>query len=147
MTHRDLEGTYRYAQKYAPDLLTKDFAKARDRAKTATEIDKADRANLRPVGTNQYSEGVYNKKSDVHTRPEGNTAAAFIRRLRKGRPDIHGRVLAGEMTPHAGMIEAGFRQKAPSRKQSPFEAARKAILEALPSLTPEERHKLKEMLG
>jgi hypothetical protein len=34
-------------------------------------------------------------------------------RLRKDRPDIHARVLAGELSPHAGMIEAEikFRQE------------------------------------
>jgi hypothetical protein len=42
---------------------------------------------------------------------EINTSAAFLRRLRRGRPDIHARVLAGELSPHAGMIEAGFRKK------------------------------------
>jgi hypothetical protein len=33
------------------------------------------------------------------------------RRLRKDRPDLHAQVLAGEITPHAAMIEAGFRRK------------------------------------
>ena len=37
--------------------------------------------------------------------------AAALRRLRKDRPDIHARVLAGELSPHAGMIEAGFRKR------------------------------------
>ena len=38
-------------------------------------------------------------------------ADSCLRRLRKDRPDIHARVLAGELSPHAGMIEAGFRKK------------------------------------
>ena len=50
-------------------------------------------------------------KRNVHIRPSGNSRAAFLRRLRKARPDIHARVLAGELSPHAGMIEAGFRKK------------------------------------
>ena len=46
------------------------------------------------------------------------------RRLRKDRPDIHARVLAGEISAHAGMIEAGFRKKPPSRNQTPLEKVR-----------------------
>jgi hypothetical protein len=42
-----------------------------------------------------------------------------MRRLRKDRPDIHARVLAGELTPHAGMIEAGLRKKTERKKQGP----------------------------
>ena len=44
-------------------------------------------------------------------RPSGNTSARALRRLRKDRPDLHGRVLAGDLTPHAAAIEAGFRPK------------------------------------
>jgi len=43
--------------------------------------------------------------------PVGNSRAYALRRLRKDRPDIHARVLAGELTPHAGMTEAGLRKK------------------------------------
>jgi hypothetical protein len=53
---------------------------------------------------------VYTDKRNVHIRPSGNSRAAFLRRLREGRPDIHARVLAGELSPHAGMIGAGFRK-------------------------------------
>jgi hypothetical protein len=53
---------------------------------------------------------VYNKNDDVHVRPAGNSAARALRKLREDRPDIHMRVLAGELSPHAGMAEAGFRK-------------------------------------
>ena len=39
-----------------------------------------------------------------------------IRRLRKDAPEIHARVIAGELSPNAGMVEAGFR-KAPTPQQ------------------------------
>jgi hypothetical protein len=79
-------------------------------ARRAQKIDAKDRANLRPRGR---PENVYNGKSDVHIseRPSGNSRAAFLRRLRKDRPDIHARVLAGEISPYAGMVEAGFRRR------------------------------------
>lgn len=41
----------------------------------------------------------------------GNSRDYALRRLRhptKGRPDIHARVLAGELSPRQGLIEAGF---------------------------------------
>ena len=47
--------------------------------------------------------------------PTGTSTEAFLRRLDKDRPDIHARVMAGELSAHAGMIEAGFRKKAQSR--------------------------------
>lgn len=44
-------------------------------------------------------------------RPEGNSAAKALRRLRKDRPDLHARVLSGELSPHAAAVEAGFRRR------------------------------------
>ena len=83
-------------------------------ARAAQRDDARDRANLRPahkhIDRGVYTDGRADKRN-VHIRPSGNSRAAFLRRLRKGRPDIHARVLAGELSPHAGMIEAGFRKK------------------------------------
>ena len=42
----------------------------------------------------------------------GTSRQYALRRLRKQRPDLHQRVLDGELSPHAAMIEAGFRHKA-----------------------------------
>jgi hypothetical protein len=41
---------------------------------------------------------LYDNKSDVQEvkAPTGNRTATFLRRLRKDRPDIHARVLAGD---------------------------------------------------
>jgi hypothetical protein len=91
------------------------------RAANATEADKKDKANVRPTG-------VHIQKEDVNTkgRPWGNSAAAAIRRLRKDRPDIHERVLAGEITPHAGMIEAGFRKRRVRKKATPLDRLNRA---------------------
>lgn len=44
-------------------------------------------------------------------RPSGTSRQRALRRLREQRPDLHDRVVAGELTPHAAMIEAGFRHK------------------------------------
>jgi hypothetical protein len=38
--------------------------------------DGADQASKRPIGTNQYSEGVDTTENNVNTRPDGNSRAA-----------------------------------------------------------------------
>lgn len=50
------------------------------------------------------------------SRPDGTSREAALRRLRKDRPDLHAKVLAGEMSAHAAMKEAGFR-----KQRSPLE--------------------------
>ncbi len=42
--------------------------------------------------------------------PTGNTPEAALRRLRKDRPDLHARVIAGELSPHAAAIRGGYRK-------------------------------------
>jgi hypothetical protein len=76
-------------------------------------------------------------------RPRGNARARALRDLRDKRPDIHARVLAGELSPHKGMIEAGFRHEPTPldylhrywRKVSPEDRARFLV----EMLTPTER--------
>jgi hypothetical protein len=82
----------------------------------------SDRANRRPAGLNQHTVVVYNEGRGVHdhkSRPSGNSAAAALRRLERHRPDILDRVLAGEVSTHAGMVEAGFRKRRATLPQSP----------------------------
>lgn len=43
--------------------------------------------------------------------PTGTSREAGLRRLRKDRPDLHAEVLAGHLTAHAAMVQAGFRRK------------------------------------
>lgn len=44
---------------------------------------------------------------EVHA-PTGTSTEAALRRLRKDRPDLHQRVINGELSAHAAMIEAGY---------------------------------------
>jgi hypothetical protein len=69
-----------------------------------TDLERAQQAN---------GNFVDNTKNDINEveRPTGTSRAAGLRRLRKDRPDIHVRVLNGEISAHAGMVEAGFRQQ------------------------------------
>lgn len=48
---------------------------------------------------------------NINVRPDGTSAAYALRKLRTGAPVLHARVLAGELSPHAAMIEAGYRRK------------------------------------
>jgi hypothetical protein len=70
-----------------------------------------------PEGHNQHSDSVVNTDNvSIDHRTErsedhGNGRAYALRRLRNERPDLHEQVLSGELTPHAAMIEAGFRKK------------------------------------
>jgi hypothetical protein len=117
--------------------LLRDVLSARYQA-----LEEKDRGN--PSRQGQRTDLVYTEINDIHevTRPTGTSAEAFLRRLRKGRPDIHARVLAGELTAHAGMVEAGFRK--PRSRRIPVLAK---ILKLVPELTPEERRRLREILS
>ena len=41
--------------------------------------------------------------------PSGTSESAALRRLRKDRPDLHAKVLDGELSAHAAAVQAGFR--------------------------------------
>ena len=69
-----------------------------------TLADQQDRENQRPAHVH-IKPDVDNNDGCINIRPTGTSAAAALRRLRKDRPDIHARVLAGELTPHAGMVD------------------------------------------
>lgn len=49
--------------------------------------------------------------ADSPVRPEGNTRAKALRRLRKDSPKLHEDVLAGRLTAHGAMVQAGYRPK------------------------------------
>jgi hypothetical protein len=80
--------------------------RTRQRGRKARQTDTKDRENQRPAGRPKQ-ENVYNNENDVNSleRPSGNSPEYAIRRLRKDRSDIHARVLAGEMSPHALMSQ------------------------------------------
>jgi len=63
--------------------------------------------------------------NEVELRPDGNSSQQAIRKLRKARPDLLDRVKAGEMSPHAAMIQAGFRKPQITVPADPAKAARR----------------------
>jgi hypothetical protein len=57
-------------------------------------------------------------------RPTTGSRQQALRVLRQKRPDLHQEVLAGRRSPHAAMIEAGFRKPTMTIPCDPVEAAR-----------------------
>ncbi|MEV0379502.1 hypothetical protein [Nonomuraea sp. NPDC050643] len=65
---------------------------------------------------------------DGEMRPRSSPAqVAALRRLRKDAPALHARVLTGEMSAHAAMVQAGFRARTISVPVSRPESAAKAL--------------------
>lgn len=76
-------------------------------------------------------------------RPSGTSREAGLRRLRKDRPDLHAEVLAGRLSTHAAMVDAGFRQRKVSIPVATPAAAAKALRR---NLEPEQIKELVDLL-
>jgi hypothetical protein len=50
------------------------------------------------------------KRDYSREAPTGNDTGYALRRLGKDRPDLHEKVIAGDVTPNAAMVQAGFRK-------------------------------------
>jgi hypothetical protein len=72
------------------------------------------------------------------TKVSTDDASYAHARLRRDRPDIHQRVLDGELSAHAGMVQAGFRKRAARAKPTAFDK----VLRAVAKLTDQEWRKL-----
>jgi hypothetical protein len=75
----------------------------------ARKILDADRQNRRPPGRPKTVDIEHRNINGF--RPTGTSAAAALRRLERQRPDLLDRVLAGALSAHSAMIEAGFRKR------------------------------------
>lgn len=78
-----------------------------DDMETLDLLDAAMQAGQKP-GERTDLVSIINDVND--DRPAGTTRTYALRRLRKSRPDLHEQVIAGDLSPHAAMIEAGFRR-------------------------------------
>jgi hypothetical protein len=84
-------------------------------------FDLLDQALQNPVGTNVPC-------NNVTTQPAGNNAAKALRRLRKNAPELHSEVLAGRLSAHGAMVQAGYRPKTISVPVTRPEAVAKSLL-------------------
>ena len=90
-------------------------------AEDARTLDLLDQALRNPHGGDHRSGSARTNVSDIHVgsaRPAGTTRARAIRKLRteaeRGNEvaaDLHADVLADRISPHAAMVQAGFRPK------------------------------------
>ena len=85
--------------------------KRRD-ALRAQRDDLADRQNEYGSGQPDVLAGAAKRRP---LRPQGNSRAAILRRLRHDYPQFHALVLNGTLSPHRAAIAAGFR-KPPGRR-------------------------------
>ena len=114
----ELEQTHHYVSKFAPELIDKTFNEAQTaRAKHANKVNVAAPDLLRHGG-DRRSPQIRDEKNVTNLKRSTDDESYAHGRLRKDRPDIHQRVLDGELTAHAGMVEAGFRKKRDRRKMT-----------------------------
>ncbi len=81
-----------------------------------TALDALDKVTTGKRGGDQKSAEVIintdiisidSKRNEQH----GTQREYALRKLRDDAPSLHARVLAGELSPHAAMLEAGFRKR------------------------------------
>jgi hypothetical protein len=87
-------------------------------------LDLIDQATQGKHGGDRKSERIKTDIVRLDTNQHGNTRQHALRKLRKSRPDLHAQVLKGKLSPHAAMIEAGFRKKTMTIQSDPVQAAR-----------------------
>lgn len=88
-------------------------------------LDALDRVTVQSPGRPKTENR--NNVTNYEEPDRGNRADYALRKLRADAPDMHARVLAGELSPHAAMVEAGYRKKNYQIPAEP-EAAARALL-------------------
>lgn len=78
-------------------------------------LDLLDQAVVRRPGARKKSQGIEREESNSSSedleRPTGTSKQAGLRRLRKQAPELHQKVLDGEMSVNAALIKGGLRIK------------------------------------
>ncbi|WP_445626604.1 hypothetical protein [Nostoc sp. DSM 114167] len=96
-------------------------------------LDLLDRAVQRGAGAPEKNQRIDSEEiivDDIHSydkikRPSGTSKQAGLRQLRKKNPELHAKVLAGELTVNAAMVQAGLRTKQVTVFVNPLRAATK----------------------
>jgi hypothetical protein len=89
-------------------------------AEIGASKDEAKKRKLERNGGDRRSK---NFQGNNVTLKRGNSAEYFTARIARDRPDLHSKILNGELSPHSAMIEAGFRQKTLNVPLDPAKAA------------------------
>lgn len=106
-------------------------------------VDLLDRALQNPVGRHHDSDDIRISQSVSQSSKDAGTSRDYaLRRLRADAPELHGEVLAGNLSAHRAMVKAGFRPHTFTVRPDPASAAR-ALRK---HLTPEQRTELARLL-
>jgi hypothetical protein len=71
--------------------------------------------------------------NNVPSRPEGNSRAKALRKLRKDAPELHADVLAGNLSAHAAMVKAGYRPQTFTVRADSAESVAATLRRRLPA--------------
>lgn len=106
--------------------------------------DLLDQALQNPNGGDRRSDDAISV-SNIHTdRPAGTTKDSALRRLRKDAPELHAQVLAGDISAHAAMVQAGFRPKTFTVRADRAESVARALKR---NLTADQLTELRRLLA
>ena len=135
-TWSEMESTYHYAQKYAPDLLKKAFAVARNARARATEYARSIAQAIKEglsinSGDGPMTDEDKSNRDNITVRvdtPGGTNAVYLTRRIARDRPDILNRMCDGEFpSVRAAAVEAGFAKPTISIRTDDAESAARTI--------------------
>lgn len=84
-------------------------------------VDLLDQTVRSPHGGDHKSAQFKVDNINLETKPAGTSAEYALRKLRKDAPELHARVIAGELSPNGAMVEAGFRHR-----PNPLDQAKRA---------------------
>lgn len=123
-TWLELETTYHFVREHAPELLKGTLGEATKYRKGQAAAEKTTKDQVGPRGGSK-SKLDFETKSD---RAEGNKVSHYtqakIDSLASKFPDLHRRVVAGELSVHAAAVQAGIATPTFTVAADPIKAAR-----------------------
>lgn len=105
-------------------------------------LDLYDQAVQNPHGGDHTS--AESKNNNIQLAPQGMSKARALRKLRSDAPKLHAEVLAGNISAHAAMVQAGFRPKTFTVRADRPESVARTLRK---HLTRDQLRELAEMLA
>lgn len=97
----------------------------------AEALDLLDRALQNKSSVHVGRAGVDN----IHTRPAGTSVERALRKLRTNAPELHAEVLAGRLSAHGAMVQAGYRPRTFTVRTDSAESVAKTLRRRLDAET------------
>lgn len=105
-------------------------------------LDLLDQAMQQPHGGDHTSQ--QSKDNNIQLAPQGSSQDRALRKLRKDAPELHEQVIAGALSAHAAMVQAGFRPKTFTVRADRPESIARSLRKYL---TPEQIDELRSLLN